>query len=233
MNKDQKPIDIQTFSCPDSTCRSRPFKRKSHLLVHLREVHDCKSQHGQEPGDSIKKLRTSGQEHRFDFCTGHDQKHVSSIKEDKGILRGAQKVDENPLGLISLMNLETVDLADWNHDFGEPFTDMNPVCFEEPSISFPYGNPLNLGVEDLQDGFLGWQPLDEGAKMKDLPSESDDQTKYKMVSAIQDKYAELRRIDEQISTLEKLKASRSNVSQDIAGLEGNYRELIGGVRYGL
>ena len=118
------------------------------------------------------------------------------------------------------MDSETVDPAVWNYDL------------EEPSTSISYGIPFNLGVKDLQDFDLGSEMLDEGAKMNGLLSESDEETKYRMISAIQDKYAELRRIDEQIGALEKLKASRSNVSQDIAGLEGSYRDLIGGFRYG-
>ena len=116
------------------------------------------------------------------------------------------------------MNSETMDPAAWKY------------VLEEPSASFPF--PFNLGVKDLQDIDLGSQMLDEGAKVNGLPSESDEETKYRMISAIQEKYAELRRIDEEISALENLKASRSNVSQDIAGLEGSYRELIGGFRYG-
>ena len=146
--------------------------------------------------------------------------HVSSLQEDEGILRDAQSIHDKPQEIFPLMNPETVDPAAWNNDL------------EEPSTSFPYGIPFNLGVKELQDVDLGSQMLEEGTKMKGLPVESDDETKYRMISAIQDKYAELRQIDEQISALEKLKASRSNVSQDIAGLEGSYRELIGGFRYG-
>lgn len=220
VNKDQKHVDIRTYPCPDSTCGSRPFKRKHQLHVHLRDVHDRKSQYGKGAGIDIKKRRTSVQAHKFAFTTGHDLENVTSLNEDEDILRDVRSIHDKAQEAIPLFNLETVDPTVWNDDF------------EEPSTSVPFGIPFNLGVQDL-DADLGLQMLEEGADMIGLLGRSDDETKYKMISAIRDKYAELRRIDEQISILEKLKVSRSNVSQDIAGLEGSYQELIAGFRHGI
>lgn len=275
MDPDQNPIDIQTFPCPDILCPSRPFKRKNHLLVHLREVHDQKFQSGNEPGDNMKKRRTSAEEPVSGFSTGSGFEHLSSTNEDPGILRGSRKVHDQPPGIISWQNAvkipetvdpldadhgigklspfqtDAVDLVDWNLAFRElsptntdPWASVNepasgvftghPWTFEvenqgrleEPFKLLPQQNLLNPVVEE--DTYLGSMMHGEGAEMNGLNGESDDLTKSKMISALQEKYAELKQIDEQIRMLEELKTNRSHISKDITGLEGNYRDLCRG-----
>lgn len=46
MNLDLTPIEVQTFPCPDSSCVGKSFKRRSHLYVHMKAVHNGKSRGG-------------------------------------------------------------------------------------------------------------------------------------------------------------------------------------------
>lgn len=262
MNIDQEPIDIKTFRCPDSACGSRPFKRMSQLVAHLRAVHDRESRRSKVRGGNIQKGTAPAQEQRFDFSTSNGLNPVSPMTEDKYVLQGGQKLRGKPLRMTSsqkpLTNPETMDSDDWNFEFGgrssfHPnffdsvdglgssiytghngiFENMHAGCFGEPYTLLPHGNPLDLGAGDQRGFYPGSQIPDEGTEMNGLPIESDDQTKRKMITAIQEKRAELKRIDEQIRMLEELKANRSNISEDISGLEGKYFDLELGIPPGL
>lgn len=274
MDPDQKPIDIQTFPCPDKLCTSRPFKRQYQLLVHLKDVHDRKIQLGKEPSGNRRKRRLSG------FSTGNGLEHVSSTKEDADIFQGCQKIRDKRPEIISWQSavgtpeaLDPVDLNhgfdelssfwidpmgcdEWSHTFGElpsiqtdpvgsmnefasslstgptwPLVDKSTVCLEEPFKSLPQHNLLNPVVEDQQDAYLGSMMHGERAEMNGLTGESDDLTKSKMISALQKKYAELKQVDEEIRKLEELKANRSNITKDIAGLVGHYLDFVQGAHH--
>ncbi|MCJ1463336.1 hypothetical protein MMC07_001943 [Pseudocyphellaria aurata] len=232
-NENHAPIDMETFSCPDSHCSSRPFKRKSQLSAHLKQVHIRKPQPGNEVGDKIKNYRASK-------------------------IQGVKKVNYEPPGIISLQNATMSpairDPVPWNFDSGDPssiqtdtFGDVNRFSgasltgdpwtleneslghFENPSTALQPESPLNFGLGDLQDICLTSQMHDEGAETNENLDKSDDQIKCEMISALQEKYAELGRIDEQIRILEELKANRSKISQDIEGLDRNYLELVQGL----
>lgn len=264
MDTDQKPIDIPTFSCPDLICGGRTFKRKDHLLAHMKNVHDRRSQFSNGPGTSSRKCRASVRERKLDFPNSHSLSHglepVSSIKGVESILQDDRKPHEKPLETTSpqkiLINGGSVDLNDQYSLSGDldpfaflrdfdglessfpteqavTFENVSPKCFEESSTLSPPGNLLNPGIKDQQDVYIGPQTHDKGSEANDLPGESDDQTKTKMISAIQNKYAELKWINEQIRMLEELKTNRHIISKDIAGLEDHFSEFVRADRHGL
>lgn len=238
MNKDKKQIVTPTFSCPGPNCNSRPFKRKSQLGAHMVNVHNRKAQHGKKNDDEIRARALTG---------FREPSHLP----DHGMFQGAQKAYDKPPGAISCTDTpmipDTVGQFDWSPYFSEPhsnpvgsideigsrFANTNPEWFEKLWKSAPLGNPFNVGIEGQHNFYVESQMHDDAAQSTDFPKESDDQTKFKMIFAIKEKYAELTRIDEQIRMLEELKANRSNISKDIAGLEGNYQQFVHGARHGL
>ena len=266
MDTDQNPIDVPTFSCPDLICGGRTFKRKDHLLAHMKNVHDRRSQFSNGPGTSSRKCRASVRERKLDFPNSHSLFHglgrVSSIKGVESIFQDDRKPHEKPLEINSqqktLINGESVDLNDQyslsgdlsligngflgdldglesNFPTGQAvtFENVSPRCFEESSTLLPPGNLLDPGIQDQQDVYIGPQTHDKGSETNDLLGESDDQTKPKMISALQNKYAELKWINEQIRMLEELKANRPIISKDIAGLEDHFSEFVRTDRHGL
>lgn len=246
MNTDLEPIDIKTFRCPDSAC-GRPFKRMSQLVAHLRDVHDRKSRHDKVPDGNMEKGTAPAQEHRLGFSTSNGLNPISPMKEDKDMLQSGQKLQGISLGMISsqkpLTNPGIIDSNGWNFGFGElssfppnyfdlvdgmgssVYTGHTGILENMPYTLLPHCNSLDLGAGDQQGGFYPGSQIPEGTEMNGLQIESDDQTKREMISTIQEKRAELKRIDEQIRMLEELKANRSNISEDISGLEGKYLEL--------
>lgn len=231
-------------------------------MAHLKVVHDRKSRHGKVSDGNMQKGTAPAQEHRFGFSTINGLNPVSPMKEDKHMLQGGQQLQGKPLGMTSsqkpLTDPETMDSDDWSPGFGErssilpdyfdsvdglgssiytdnigTFENMHAGCLGEQYELLPHDNPPDLGAGDQQGFYSESQIPEEGTEMNGLPIESDDRTKRKMISAIQEKRAELKRIDEQIRMLEELKANRSNISEDISGLEGKYLELVLGVRPGL
>lgn len=218
MNKDQELIDIKTFSCPDPFCNSRPFKRTSQLRAHLVNVHD-----------RIYQRRKSQHDKRDDEGIHWPAETLVASR----VFPGAQRAIDQPRGKFiyrdTPVNLETMDQVDWNPILDAPsswpITHFSSIIDME---SFLHGD---VGIGGQQNFYAGSQMQDEVAQSTGVPEESDDQTKFKMISAIREKYTELTRIDEQIRILEELKANRSNISKDIAGLEGNYQEFIQGARH--
>lgn len=49
VNLDLMPIKVETFPCPESSCTSKGFKRRSQLYAHIKAVHNGKSR-GQRTG---------------------------------------------------------------------------------------------------------------------------------------------------------------------------------------
>ena len=43
LSSDLIPVELRTFPCPESICKSKPFKRRSQLYAHMRAVHNGKS----------------------------------------------------------------------------------------------------------------------------------------------------------------------------------------------
>lgn len=203
-------------------------------MAHLKVVHDRKSRHGKVSDGNMQKGTAPAQEHRFGFSTINGLNPVSPMKEDKHMLQGGQQLQGKPLGMTSsqkpLTDPETMDSDDWSPGFGErssilpdyfdsvdglgssiytdnigTFENMHAGCLGEQYELLPHDNPPDLGAGDQQGFYSESQIPEEGTEMNGLPIESDDRTKRKMISAIQEKRAELKRIDEQIRMLEELK----------------------------
>lgn len=166
-------------------------------------------------------------------------------------------VDSNRgFGELSSSCTDPMGCVDWSHNFGElpsiqtdpvgsmnefasslstgqtwPLVDKSTVCLEDSFKSLPQHNLLHPAVEDQRGAYVGSKMHGEDAEMNGLTGESDDLTKSKMISALQEKYAALKQIDEKIRKLEELKANRSNITKDIAGLEGYYLNFVQGAHY--